>query len=459
MVLRRNTMKKITTVFAAALVTLCFFTACPDGSGGDKEDPMAKDHWKVTFNLNYEGAVNPKPVWVPKAEFENTLGDNYPEDPVRAGGWAFDGWFDGEIKYGIYVSIEKNIVLTARWTKLWTVTFDSNFSGGQAYSPVTVRNGNTITLPSAPTGNVGYNFTGWYEDPDDANTLYSNSTPITKNVTLKAGWFSGLVISFTGTPDPLPDAFIQVGGSLGSQLPQAVNLPEGFTFGGWFDPDGSEVTASTLINELMTLTAKWNKGAGIERIGAVDNSMALWKFTVPEGDAFGNYTKITLDVLINHENTSSSAPQTRLYGNYPAAAIDATFKPERSGAVRFAHLQPSGSDLNGPYILHNWKTHSTPRNVWRTFELPFNADRHSSYVSANFPAADATGDFYFCFSLSTQGVGSPAPVPFPPQVVAYYKNIQLSNDDGTKTIVSPGSGFSVPAYIGWSSAEQNFSRK
>ena len=63
----------------------------------------------------------------------------------------------------------------------YTVSFDTD--GGSTVAPQTVKNGKTAAKPADPT-KEGYTFGGWYL----GETAYDFSTPVTKNITLKAKW-------------------------------------------------------------------------------------------------------------------------------------------------------------------------------------------------------------------------------------------------------------------------------
>jgi len=120
-----------------------------------------------------------------------------PEDPTRDG-YEFDGWFDGDAEWNFSTAITAAITLTAKWTKIHTVTFDSD--GGSAVPSQNVRNGTTATKPTDPTkawiaaaglylgtppSDGNYTFDGWY----NGETLWDffNDAP-TENITLKAKW-------------------------------------------------------------------------------------------------------------------------------------------------------------------------------------------------------------------------------------------------------------------------------
>ncbi len=65
------------------------------------------------------------------------------------------------------------------------VTFDSK--DGTAVKAITVKVGDTLTLPADPT-KTGFTFGGWYTDNQANTTPFSASTAITANLTLYAKW-------------------------------------------------------------------------------------------------------------------------------------------------------------------------------------------------------------------------------------------------------------------------------
>jgi len=117
-----------------------------------------------------------------------------PETDPSRDGYEFDGWFNGETEWNFTTAITAPITLTAKWTKMHTVTFDSD--GGSAVSVQTIRNGNTATKPVDPTktiasglylGNpdVNYTFDGWY----NGETMWDfDDNVITAPTTFQAKW-------------------------------------------------------------------------------------------------------------------------------------------------------------------------------------------------------------------------------------------------------------------------------
>jgi hypothetical protein len=221
---------------------------------------------------------------------------------------------------------------------------------------------------------------------------------------------------------------------MGSLFPANPVLPDKFTFTGWYDSDDNQYTETTPVTTDITLTGKWTKATDVDRITARNAGNPVFKFTVPADDVFGNYSKITVRFLLNDENQSTATPVIRLYGSY--AATDFSEQTDR-----FWKGPP------GNYLMFNdnmQKPNPLPKYQWFTVEIPFNLPKfNESHFDAVFPKADATGDFYFALGLSLGGGTASAT-----HVTSYMTEVALSNDDGSKKIVSTGGGFSKPAMIG-----------
>ena len=118
-----------------------------------------------------------------------------PEKPVREG-YIFIGWYDAagkrvdgtdEKPVTILSGITEDATITAKWTKLSTVTFDSK--GGTEIEPITTETGE-ITLPERPV-KPGYSFAGWYTD--EAYTMPFDEKNISDSMTVYAKWSEYLI--------------------------------------------------------------------------------------------------------------------------------------------------------------------------------------------------------------------------------------------------------------------------
>ena len=112
--------------------------------------------YTVTFNV---GGTAPAPQKV-----ENGGKATKPENPT-AKGWRFDGWYTDEkctAGYDFDKAVTANTTLYAKWTQLFTLTFETN--GGTKIDSVEAPDGSLVYLGSYKPTKSGYYFVGWYTD-------------------------------------------------------------------------------------------------------------------------------------------------------------------------------------------------------------------------------------------------------------------------------------------------------
>ena len=133
----------------------------------------------------------------------------------------------------------------------YTINFDSK--GGTSIPSQRIYHYGYATLPTNPTRG-GYIFNGWYYN----GFLYNFNTPITKNITLSAGWVvktNYYTVTFNSDG----------GSSVGAQTVSEntyVNKPtnptkSGYTFLGWYN-NGVLYNFNTPVTKSITLSAKWS---------------------------------------------------------------------------------------------------------------------------------------------------------------------------------------------------------
>lgn len=122
-----------------------------------------------------------------------SMTDTKTGEPVTAStftrkGYRFVGWntrADGtgqSVNAGDVASFTTDTTLYAQWqVASHTVTFDTN--GGNAIAPQTVDDKGKAKEPTAPTRD-SWTFAGWYLN----GVKYDFTTPVTQDITLKAGW-------------------------------------------------------------------------------------------------------------------------------------------------------------------------------------------------------------------------------------------------------------------------------
>lgn len=139
--------------------------------------------------------------------------------------------------------------------KTFTVTF--NTQGGSAVSAQTVKDGDKVTEPEAPT-KAGVIFGGWYTSADYAKAWDFSKDVVTEDVTLYAKWASeSVIVSFeTNGGNEIAEQKVAKGGLL-ANVP--VPVKTGSAFDGWYTNKEltTEFNANTPIENDIKLYAKW----------------------------------------------------------------------------------------------------------------------------------------------------------------------------------------------------------
>ena len=223
--------------------------------------------YTVTFDTN-NGVPPIAAQTVGKGEFAKE-----PADP-QLGGKKFAGWYTDNGSWTNNWNFGKNkvtedVTLYARWvdlddeTVIHKVTFDAK---GGTPTPDTqyIENGAYATEPSGdqvPTRD-GYVFRGWWQD---ANNGFAWG-PITNDENPYAKWIR--ITDPDNPPTTVTVTYDSNGGSkVGAQVVEkgtATPKPTdpvkvGYTFEGWYTSDGKAWDFHTVVNENMTLTAKWKE--------------------------------------------------------------------------------------------------------------------------------------------------------------------------------------------------------
>ena len=151
-----------------------------------------------------------------------------------------------------------------------TVTFISN--GGSDVDAKTVKNGNTISAPVAPT-RKGYRFMGWYEEiSENEYKLFDFSTPIMDNITLYAQWEEVPVDTYVVTVEN-GVAWVEADAETKAVAAgESICVPEGATV---------HVKADETAFDGMTFE-RWEVRKG--EVKLADDHAAETTFTMPAGE-------------------------------------------------------------------------------------------------------------------------------------------------------------------------------
>ena len=207
-------------------VTVFVFASC---SSSNKTKTKT---FTVTFNSN--GGSEVAAATVNSGEKATA-----PEDPTQDG-YAFEGWYLSSKKWNFAEdAIVTNITLTAKWTKLYTVTIDP--ANGAEATTLTLKEGETITKPADPTA-AGKNFLGWYAE----NSKWNFSDPVEADIKLTAKWETVYTVTFdtdgAGTIDPQ----VVVAGSKATAPADPVKAE--YIFEGWYNGDKQWIFADNAVN-------------------------------------------------------------------------------------------------------------------------------------------------------------------------------------------------------------------
>ncbi len=118
--------------------------------------------------------------YVPVQKVEEGGSATRPSNPVYAG-HTFEGWYLNGSLYNFSTPVTDDIVLTAHWSNLYTVTFNTN--GGSVVASQSVAPGGRISKPSDPVFD-GYTFQGWYYNGAE----YDFSSTVTSDMVITAMW-------------------------------------------------------------------------------------------------------------------------------------------------------------------------------------------------------------------------------------------------------------------------------
>ena len=196
-----------------------------------------------------------------------------PEPNARTG-YSFAGWYTTSTTGGSKISTSttvptSNTTYYARWTALYSVTYNGNgATGGSVPSSTTsYTSGDTVTV-KGNTGSLtktGHTFAGWTMNSNGTGTVYTSDSTYTigsSSITFYAKWtplnYTVSFVANSGTPVPSNQTIAH-----GSYATQPSISRTNYTFGGWYTSSsfsGSAFNFSTTpIIANTTLYAKWTQ--------------------------------------------------------------------------------------------------------------------------------------------------------------------------------------------------------
>ncbi len=244
-----------------------FDYVAPEGyefSGWDAEVPATMP----AENLDFNGTLTAKEytviyyvdgVEVNKATVK--YGEAIPEfDYVAPEGYEFSGW-DAEVPATMPAEdLDFNGTLTA---KEYTVTY---YVDGVEVNKATVKYGEAIPAYNYEVPE-GYDFSGW--DAEVPATMPAENLEFNGTLTAKE-----YTVTYYVDGDIYDEISVTDGEMIGDQMPE-VPLKEGWLFTGWVDENGEKVTADTVVEAEMTLTATFIS-LDVNSDGVVDSQDSIY---------------------------------------------------------------------------------------------------------------------------------------------------------------------------------------
>jgi hypothetical protein len=184
---------------------------------------------------------------------------------------------------------------------------------------------------------------------------------------------------------------------------------------------------------------------GTERLMLENGAYAVFKFELPAGAKWSDYSKITADYLVDEANIKKRIRNdnaVRLMGAY----LDEG-KFELAGSYRNFNLGDGPASSNGPYIMDNipktWATMGAKPNEWFTITYDISGTKgHGQFLKEHIPGANDTGPFWFGLGISGMDSGRMG------GITQLIRNPTLHHKTNPAlNVVSKGSGFDQPTFL------------
>ena len=177
-----------------------------------------------------------------------------------------------------------------------TIFFDTQ--GGSEISPITIRSGESLTLPKTPT-KEGYVFDGWYLDSNCIEE-YEDSYVVSKNITLYAKWRElvageefNVIFNLNYGTDNIVEKTTE------NRLITYIPVRQGYRFNGWYYSDGYVEGIGYILTEKYDTTIPVTQNGLVLYAEWVDSSTDSRQLASPTISVNG--TVLSWDAVKNAE--------------------------------------------------------------------------------------------------------------------------------------------------------------
>ena len=266
----------------------------------------------------------------------------------------------------------------------YTVSFDANYDGASSLAPITVTQGESLTLPFVYRDG----WTGQWSTSSSATGIivgdFGDSYTPTSNITLYVRWtritLTCTLIGNGGTPETQ---------TLSAYYGSKITLPpvsrEGYVFNGWYTASsgGTRVggigDSYTLVPANVTLYAQWSYDEYTLTFdangGTVSPTSKTLSYKQPYGDLptptysgyrfLGWYTSKTSDIQVTSTTVHNSPSDVTIYAKW-VKTYTVSFKFHGSTSTDSSQTYDTGTKINLPsggsrqfYDFDGWYTSQT----------------------------------------------------------------------------------------------------
>ena len=177
-----------------------------------------------------------------------------------------------------------------------TISFDTQ--GGSKITPITIRSGESLTLPKTPT-KEGFVFDGWYLD-SNCIEAYDDSYVVSKNITLYAKWRElvageefNVIFNLNYGTDNIVEKTTE------NRLITYIPVRQGYRFNGWYYSDGYVEDIGYILTEKYDTTIPVTQNGLVLYAEWVDSSTDSRQLASPTISVNG--TVLSWDAVKNAE--------------------------------------------------------------------------------------------------------------------------------------------------------------
>jgi len=196
--------------------------------------------------------------------------------------------------------------------------------------------------------------------------------------------------------------FYNANGILGVDIPAPTKVEKGkpvpavqlpalsggniITFNGW----SSTATGGAVTNNpqrAFTVYAYANLEF-TEKLALSSGQFALYRFDIPEDQAFDDYTKLIVDYLVEDEDQIKNKNVGMiLHGVYNGLMLEQVKKNDQVVGIRFplTNSDNEASIINNLYSSVKLIDQGFSAGKWKTVEYKLSGNRHGSFITSTFP--------------------------------------------------------------------------